>query len=470
MSPPLATQALDNPYSGDVSASVTLLTPDEAMAQVRASAATQRIWAAETSIEERSALVARFIDALEADADRVAADISKMMGKTLKMARGEVFGVRERAEAMMALAPTALAPDRLEAKDNFERRIEKVPVGVVLCIAPWNYPLLTAINCIASAVLAGNSVQIKHSSRTPLCADAFERAFAAAGAPLGLVQALHVSGPALDEVIALPEVGFVSFTGSVGVGRKVYSNVARQRFIDVTLELGGKDAAYVAADADVQAAAAGLVDGAFYNAGQSCCAIERVYVHEDVHEEFMAAALEEVRAYRLGDPMDEATTMGPLALPSAPSFLQAQVDDAISKGARLLCGGTPTMDAAGKGRFFAPTLLDGCDHTMEIMREESFGPVLGVQKVASDAEAAALMNDSDFGLTAVLFTSDVDRAERMASIVEAGTIFMNRCDYLDPLLVWTGVKDSGKGYSLSKYAFRSVTRLKSIHFKLDPNA
>ena len=369
----------------------------------------------------------------------------------------------------MALAPSVLAPLPLPPKPNLSRRIEKLPVGVVLCIAPWNYPLLTAVNCIVPAVLAGNAVQIKHSSRTPLCGDAFERAFAAAGAPAGIVQALHVaSGPVLDDVIAMPQVGFVSFTGSVSAGRKVYSTIAQGRFIDATLELGGKDGAYVARDADVAAAAAGVVDGAFYNAGQSCCAIERAYVHADVYDEFVAAAVELVNAYHLGDPTDAHTTMGPLALPSAPDFLRSQVEDALNKGARLLCGGVASSDAHGKGRFFLPTLLDECDHSMSLMVDESFGPVLGLMKVGSDEEAIELMNDSEFGLTAAVYTSDVERAERVARAVDAGTIFMNRCDYLDPYLAWTGAKDSGKGQSLSAHGFDSYTRLKSLNFKLEP--
>jgi len=469
--PPTTTTALevDNPYSGAVAARVPLLPTADAVAQVVAAAGAQREWAAETRVEERVALCARFLDALEADADRIAAETSVQMGKPLAAARAEVRGVRERAEAMMALAPAALAAEALPEKPNFLRRIEKVPVGVVLCIAPWNYPLLTAVNCVVPAVLAGNAVQLKHSPRSPLAADAFERAFLAAGAPRGLVQALHCDNEAVGAAIGLPEVGFVSFTGSVGVGHKVHELVAR-RFIDSTLELGGKCAAYVAADADVAVAAASLVDGAFYNAGQSCCAIERVYCHSSVHDEFVERALELVRAYRMGDPLDEATTLGPLALPGAPALLAAQVADATAKGARLLCGGGATADEAGAGRFFAPALLDRCDDaSMSLMRDESFGPVLGVASVSSDAEAVHRMNDTAYGLTACVFTADVGRAERIASLAQAGTVFMNRCDYLDPLLPWGGVKHTGKGVSLSAHGFRSFTRLKGINFKLDPH-
>lgn len=463
--------SVDDPYTGEEAARVELLETVDVVGQVVRAREVQRSWAAEASLEERVALCGRFLDALEADGERVAAEISRCMGKPIGAARGEVRGVRERAEAMMALAPAALSAEDLPAKANFARRIERVPVGVVLCIAPWNYPLLTAVNCIVPAVLAGNAVQLKHSPRTPLAAEAFERAFSAAGAPAGLVQALHCANESVDAAIALPEVGFVSFTGSVGVGRKVHQSVSR-RFIDSTLELGGKCPAYVAADADVAAAAASLIDGAFYNAGQSCCAIERVYCHESVHDEFVARALELVQAYKLGNPLDEATTMGPLALPSAPGMLAAQVVDATTKGARLLCGGEATADPdTGMGRFFMPTLLDGCNQNMAIMREESFGPVLGVASVASDAEAAAKMDDSPYGLTCTVFTADAERANHVGARVNTGTVFMNRCDYLDPLLPWGGQKHSGKGVSLGGiHGFRALTRLKGFHLKLDPNA
>lgn len=463
--------SVDDPYTGAEAARVELLESVDVVSQVVRAREVQRSWAAEASLEERVALCGRFLDALEADGERVAEEISRCMGKPIGAARGEVRGARERAEAMMALAPAALSAEDLPTKANFERRIERVPVGVVLCIAPWNYPLLTAVNCIVPAVLAGNAVQLKHSPRTPLAAEAFERAFSAAGAPAGLVQALHCANESVDAAIALPEVGFVSFTGSVGVGRKVHQSVSR-RFIDSTLELGGKCPAYVAADADVAAAAASLIDGAFYNAGQSCCAIERVYCHESVHDEFVARALELVQAYKLGNPLDEATTMGPLALPSAPGMLAAQVVDATTKGARLLCGGEATADPeSGMGRFFMPTLLDGCNQNMAIMREESFGPVLGVASVASDAEAAAKMDDSPYGLTCTVFTADAERANYVGARVNTGTVFMNRCDYLDPLLPWGGQKHSGKGVSLGGvHGFRSLTRLKGFHLKLDPNA
>lgn len=469
---------MDNPYSFNTYCEVPLASTAEALAKVQETAAAQRLWASETTLDDRLALVKRFMSNFECEKERIAADISGQMGKPYTHALGEIKGMYERCEGMMALAPEALAPEILPAKANFKRTIIKEPVGVVLCVAPWNFPLLTSVNCIVPAVLAGNGVIVKHSPRSPLCAEAFERAFLAAGAPPGLVSSLHCEHDSVHAVMRQEEVGFVSFTGSVAGGRAVYSSLAQHRFVDATLELGGKDAAYIAEDADMEAAVETLVDGAFFNAGQSCCGIERVYVHESRYRQFLEGASAELErcfgvladgTSKLGDPMASTTAMGPMALPTAPGFLQGQVKDAVNKGAKILFGdGTPVTDASGKGRFFSPTLLAGCSHSMDVMVEESFGPVLGVMPVASDGEAIDRINDSKFGLTACVFTSNEDRAEKMGQNVSVGTFFMNRCDYLDPMLPWTGVKDTGKGISLSTHGFRGVTKLKGLHLKMDP--
>jgi acyl-CoA reductase-like NAD-dependent aldehyde dehydrogenase len=307
-------------------------------------------------------------------------------------------------------------------------------------------------------------VLIKHAVRTALCGEAFARCFSAAGAPEGLVTAVDATHATTARILARPEVSFVSFTGSVRGGHEVYAEAAR-RFIDAGLELGGKDPAYVAADADFDHAVANLVDGAFYNAGQSCCGIERIYVHSQLYDRFVEAAVAEVKKLRMGDPLDAQTTLGPLAQPGAPEKLAAQVEEARAKGGRVLCGGAPTRHE-GKGRFFDPCVVADATHAMHgLMVEESFGPVVGIARVKDDDEAVRLMNDSPYGLTAAIWTRDQERAFRIGAQVETGTFFMNRCDYLDPSLPWTGVKDTGKGMSLSRYGFLSLTRRKSFHLR-----
>ena len=457
---------VDNPYSGEIYCEFQQKSEDEAAAVVAQASAAQQKWKS-SSLDERLQLCNRFMDELESMREQIAKDITGMMGKPYGNAYGEVAGVFERTKGMMALAEAALADEVLSIKNGCERVITKEPVGVVFVIAPWNFPLLTAINTIVPAILAGNSVVIKHSPRTPLCGDHFQTAFENADAVSGLVSSLHCSHEVAASVIANRDIGFVAFTGSVRGGREVYQTVAKSRFIDATLELGGKDPAYVAPDADPIAAAEGLIDGAMFNAGQSCCGIERVYVHRSKYDAFMEAAKSIVDSYVLGDPMDKATTCGPQALPTAPEFLSGQVKDALSRGATLVTGNAdPVTDAAGKGRFFQPTLLSDCTHEMSIMQEESFGPVLPVMAVDSDEEAVELMSDSQYGLTAAIFTNDQDRVRRMGSQIPTGTVFMNRCDYLDPDLPWSaGGELTGKGVSLSSHGFRGVTKLKGYNMR-----
>ncbi len=368
-----------------------------------------------------------------------------------------------RLEHMLATAGDVLSPEHPPGKGNLEYVITHEPVGVVLDIAAWNYPLLIAVNVIVPGVLAGNAVLVKHSARTPLCGQAFEECMRQAGAPDGLVKNLILTHAHTAELIDDPAIGFVSFTGSVRGGHEVYANVAK-RFIGATLELGGKDPAYVAPDADFDFAVENLVDGAFYNAGQSCCGIERIYVHESLYDRFVEAYAEKVKGYVLGDPMDEATTLGPLAQESATGFLADQVNEAVAKGARLLAGGKPTQ-VNGKGRFFEPTVVADATHGMRIMTEESFGPVVGIARVKDEDEAIRLMNDSDYGLTASVWTADAATADRVGRQVHTGTFFQNRCDFLEPCLPWVGVKDSGLGCSLSDYGFHQLTRLKSYHLR-----
>jgi acyl-CoA reductase-like NAD-dependent aldehyde dehydrogenase len=416
----------------------------------------------EFSLDARIERIEQALQWLKQRGDTIAKDVTLQMGKPLNQAHGELETLFDRAHQSIADAPVALAPDLLPDKVGFRRRITHEPMGVVLNIAAWNYPLVIPINVMVPALLAGNVILLKHSHNTLLTGQAFEDAFAAAGLP-GLVTHLVIDHQQTARLIGDSRIDHVAFTGSVGGGRQIYQAVAASRFIDVGLELGGKDPAYVAADADLDFAATNLADGACYNAGQSCCAIERVYVHQQLMEPFLAKVTEALSQHRLGDPLDETTTMGPLARRSGLNELQQQVDDAVGRGAKLLLGGKRVPDTVGN--FYPPTLVSDAPADAQIMCEESFGPLLPVTAVRDDEEAIRLMNDSPFGLTASIWTADVERAEYFAARLQAGTIFQNRCDYLDPMLPWTGWGDSGKGSTLSKFGFYHLTRRKSIHLR-----
>jgi len=428
--------------------------------------AAQAAWGA-TPLAERREVLLDFVDAFLAKGPAIAEEITLQMGRPIAHSPGELRGFEERARGMLALAPEALAPLEPPTRDGFVRFVRREPLGVVLTVAPWNYPLLTAVNSVVPALAAGNAVLLRHSSQTPLCAERFAEALAAAGLPDGVFRALHCDHASTERLIASPDVDFVAFTGSVDAGRAVARAVARRErgFGGAGLELGGKDPAYVRADADLATSAAELVDGAFFNAGQSCCGIERIYVHETLHDAFVEAVVEHVRALRLGDPLDPATSLGPLVRTRAADLVREHVADATAKGARALVdpAGFP-RDAPGTP-YLVPQVLTGVDHGMRVMAEESFGPVVGIMRVADDDEAVRLMNDSAFGLTASVWTRDTDAALALGARVETGTFFMNRCDYLDPMLAWTGVKESGRGCTLSRVGYEQLTRPKSFHLR-----
>ncbi len=418
-----------------------------------------------TTFAQRSGWMRVGADLLEADIAETARMMTVEMGKPIGQARGEVNGLVDRATHMIAIAEESLKDDVLPHKDGFARYIRHEPKGVVLDIAAWNYPLLIAVNVVIPAVLAGNAVIVKHSSKTPKCGTVFEEAFKASGAPAGLVQAVAADHKVTELLIQHTGVDHVSFTGSVSGGRQV-NHSAADRFIDVGLELGGKDPAYVCADADFDWAVANCIDGAFYNAGQSCCAVERIYVEAPIYDRFVAAAAEAVRAYKLGDPMDPETSIGPLASKAAPAFLKQQVEDAVKAGGRLVVSPDEFI-LPSKGYFCAPALVADAPQHCSLMQEESFGPVIGILKVSGDEEAIEYMNDSPYGLTASIWTSDVDRAVKIGEQIETGTFFMNRCDFLDPALPWCGVKDTGRGATLSQYGLTAFTRLKSMHLRTE---
>jgi len=454
---------VDNPFTGDNACTVPLA--DEATVNVvldRARAAARSFRT--SSVAERIALCERAVAWMEANADTIAADITRMMGKPLDQAKGEVKGMALRARHMASIAEESLKDIVLPPKESFERRIVKEPLGVIFDLPAWNYPLLTAVNAVIPAVLAGNAVIVKHSPRSPLCGEHFARAFEAAGAPPSLVQALHCDHPTSERIVGDARVDHVLFTGSVFGGHRI-QEAAAKRFLHVGLELGGNDPAYVAPDCDLAKTVENVIDGAIYNAGQSCCAVESVYVHRSIYPKFLEAAEPLVRAYVLGDPMDAKTTLGPIAQPHHVAELEAFVDDAKAKGARVIAGGK-RASVDGKGRFFQATLIADATPQMALLQRESFGPIVPVAVVDSDEDALAQMNASSLGLTASVWTKDRDRAARMARALEYGTVLMNRCDALDPALPWTGVKDSGRGVTLSTLGFDALTRPKAIHFRL----
>lgn len=459
----MATHTVDDPFTGETACTVPIAdqaTIGHTLDRAREAARAMR----RLPVEERVALCDRALSAFEAKLEDVAKDITKQMGKPLSQARGEVKGMAGRWRHMMEIAKESLADVVLPPKEGFERRIAKEPLGVVLDLPAWNYPLLTAVNAVVPAVLAGNAVVVKHSPRTPLCGEHFARAFAAAGGPPDVVQALFVDYETTEKMVGDARIDSVLFTGSVLGGHKIQA-AAKDRFLHVGLELGGNDPAYVAEDADLANTVENVVDGAIYNAGQSCCAVERVYVHKSMYEKFIAAAEPLVKGYVLGDPTSDKTSLGPIAQPWHVKELAAFVSDAKAKGAKVVVGGEGTS-VDGRGRFFQATLLRDVPQTAEVMQKESFGPILAVSAVDSDEEALARMNDSRLGLTASVWTSDRNRAERLARELEFGTVYMNRCDALDPALPWTGVKDSGRGVTLSALGFAELTRPKAIHFRL----
>jgi len=424
----------------------------------------QQAWAAK-SVAERAEICSAAVDAFVANKEVIANELTWQMGRPIRYSQGEVGGYEERARYMIEAAPAALAPLALDEKAGFTRYIKREALGVVFVVAPWNFPFMTAVNAVIPALMAGNAVVLKHSAQTPLCAERMVESFEKAGLPAGVFQYLHLSHGDTESIIASDKVDYVAFTGSVGGGEMV-EKAAAGTFKGIGLELGGKDPAYIRGDADIDQAVDTAIDGAFFNSGQSCCGIERIYVHESVYDEFVEKAVTLVKGYVLGRSDDEATTLGPLVKTSAAEFVRGQVADAVAQGAVAHIDASDfAMDETGTP-YLAPQVLTGVDHSMRIMQEESFGPVVGIQKVSDDEAAILLMNDSEFGLTASVFTKDIDAGISIGERLETGTFFINRCDYLDPALAWTGVKNSGKGCTLSALGYDYLTRPKSFHIKL----
>lgn len=455
-----------SPVDGSVVHEVLLATDREIEATLATAVRAQEEWK-RVPLQDRMAICGRMVDWMVARADEIATELTWQMGRPVSHTPFEIRrGFQERARYMIDIAPDALADIDAAPKPGFRRFIRREPLGSSLVLAPWNYPYLTSVNAIVPAILAGNSVILKVSQQTPLVAPRYAQAFAAAGLPPGVFQHVHASHDAVLRMVGDSRVAFVSFTGSVEGGKAVQQAAAR-RFIATNLELGGKDPAYVRADAPLTAAIENLVDGAYFNAGQSCCGVERIYVHRDIFKEFVDGFVALTRQYRLGNPLSPDTTLGPMVRTSAADFVRGQIAEAVEQGARTLIDPREFPADREHTPYVAPQVLVDVDHDMRVMNEETFGPVVGIMSVEHDEEAIALMNDSRYGLTASIWTADVDAAIRIGDRVETGTWFQNRCDYLDPALAWTGVRDSGRGCSLSRLGYEAVTRPKSFHLRLE---
>ncbi|NRP11324.1 3,6-anhydro-alpha-L-galactose dehydrogenase [Aliiroseovarius sp. xm-m-379] len=448
-----------SPIDGSVFAEREVLSRDAAFAATARARAAQAAWAARP-LAERAELVMAGVAAVGAMNDEIVPELAHMMGRPVRYG-GEFGGFNERAGHMASIAAEALADIAVGEDETFKRYIKRVPHGVVFVVAPWNYPYMTAINTVAPALIAGNTVVLKHATQTLLVGERMAAAFHAAGLPEDVFQNVFLSHDVTNDLIAGNAFDFVNFTGSVGGGQAM-ERAAAGTFTGVGTELGGKDPGYVMEDADLDAAVETLIDGAMFNAGQCCCGIERIYVHESLYDDFVAKAVEIVKGYKLGNPLDPETTMGPMANVRFADEVRAQISEALAEGA---VAHIETFAEDDGGAYLTPQILTNVTHDMRVMRDESFGPVVGIMKVSSDDEAIALMNDSEFGLTASLWTRDLDRAAAVGDRIETGTVFMNRADYLDPGLCWTGCKNTGRGGGLSVIGFHNLTRPKSYHLK-----
>ena len=460
----ISIQQIISPVDGSVYAERELADQTTIERMLARSQEAQQSWQS-TPIAKRIEIVEKMVQHLEADVTEIATELSWQMGRPVRFTPNEIArGFQERARYMSSIVDQSLGEIAVPQNQGFTKFMRREPVGTVLVIAPWNYPYLTAVNSVVPALLAGNTVIIKHASQTMLCAERFANAFRQAGLPDGVFQYIHASHSSVAQMIADTRINFVVFTGSVGGGQAI-EHAAAGRFIGVATELGGKDPSYVRPDCDLAYTIGENVDGSFFNSGQSCCAIERIYVHSDVYDQFVDGFVAATKSYVLGNPLDSNTTIGPMINVGAANFVRQQIAEAKSQGAQALVDEENFSGSQSGTPYLGPTVLVGVDHSMSVMRDESFGPVVGIMRVNSDDEAIRLMNDSQYGLTASVWTSDQDVAVRIGSQIKTGTVYMNRCDYVDPQLVWTGVKNTGRGIALSHLGFDHFTQLKSYHLK-----
>jgi acyl-CoA reductase-like NAD-dependent aldehyde dehydrogenase len=451
--------AIHNPASGE---KITQVPADDA-ASVAAKAARARAaqpaWAA-LPMSERKRCIERFREGVLRDLESLAATMTRETGKPIRMSRNELNGLLARIDFFIGMVEMVIATETVHDEGGMIERIQHVPLGVVGNISAWNYPWFVGCNVILPALLTGNAVLYKPSEYATLTGLEIARLLHEAGVPPDVFATLVGTG-AVGAALLEQKIDGLFFTGSHATGSRIAQAVGH-RLVKLQLELGGKDPTYVCDDADPKAAAESLADGAMYNTGQSCCSVERIYVHEKIHEEFVAAFVETVKGFRAGDPMREDTYIGAITRAPQLDVLDAQVADAKARGAKLLSGG---HRLPGPGNWYAPTVFSQVDHSMELMREESFGPIIGIQKVSGDEEAVRLMNDTRYGLTAGVYTPDARRAEAVLAQVNAGSLYWNCCDRVSPRLPWSGYGDSGVGLTLSTYGIQTFTRPRAWHMR-----
>ena len=449
-----------SPVDGGTYAERRYATPDELEATLARAHKAQRAWR-DTPLDRRLSILSDAVDGFVAEKQAVGEEVTWQMGRPIAASPKEADIFAERARYMLQVAGDELADIGVNPEGP-RQFIRREPLGVCLVVVPWNYPYMTAVNAVWPALAAGNAVIHKPSAQTPLTAERFQRVLQEAGLPEGVFQAIHLDRKTTTATVADRRIGFVGFTGSVG-GGKAMQEAADGNFPAMGLELGGKDPAYVRPDCDMAHTVDGTVDGGFFNSGQSCCGLERIYVHKDVYDDYVARTVAFVRQFKLGDPNDPATSLGPMVRAGSADFVRQQVDAAVKAGA------TAHLDPADfpadeRGTpYLAPQVLTDVDHSMDIMTEETFGPVIGIMKVDSDEQAVELMNDSRFGLTASIWTRDLDAAAKLGDRIATGTVFANKSDYLDPALAWVGVGDSGRGCTLSRLGYHHLTRPKSFN-------
>jgi acyl-CoA reductase-like NAD-dependent aldehyde dehydrogenase len=460
----MATFQVISPVDGSVYVERTFADAATIERTLNKAQAAQKNWK-NTTIEARAAVCIRMVEYLVERADEIGEELTWLMGRPVIYTPNEIKrGFRERALYMIQSATAALGDIQPPQTADFQRFIRRDALGTVLVVAPWNYPYLTSVNVVIPAIMAGNTVILKHAQQTPLCAERYLSAFEAAGLPAGVFQYVHATHDGVAQMVADKRIDFVAFTGSVAGGEAI-QKAASTRFMATGLELGGKDPAYVRHDAPLNFAIENLVDGAMFNSGQSCCGIERIYVHEGVYDDFVHGFEALTKQYILGNPLEKTTNLGPMVRASAAQFVRSQIIEAQRQGAHALIDPSLFAHNQEDSPYLAPQVLINVNHTMRIMTQETFGPAIGIMKVRSDQEAIAHMNDSDYGLTASVWTSDADAALHMGNQIDTGTWFMNRCDYLDPTLAWTGIKNSGRGCTLSSLGYESLTRPKSFHLR-----